>query len=245
MQWLDEAYMIGFLGVLAVGILLYVVTGAMYLYAMVAGSVNVLRIRRLEGPQTRDLGNTGTSIGDYEYQAGQSQVRAEIAEWGAWDAQRGVYVVEVPEPERKSYDPDPVRYYVWVKPPYVAAAIKAAPFTTVAAALLLSFALGSIMWGGLHFGFSAGGLSQAVWDKYHVTVDEDLPSDPGVGEVFEDVTVLVPRPSFEQQGYGEPVHGCRVDAGGGIENLVVACPDEYGEMHRLFPASNRPKEWFP
>jgi hypothetical protein len=244
MQWLDDVYAIGFLGTLAVGVLLYLVTGAMYLVTMVADLVNNLRVRRLAGPPTREFRTSRPLIGDVDYQVGQSGIREEIAGWGTWDAQRGVYAVEIPERHRDS-DDDPVRHYVWVKPPYVAAALKASPFTAAFAALLLSFALGSIMWGGLHFGFSAGGLPQAVWDKYRISVDEDLPSDPGVNERFEDVTILVPTSSYAVRGYGKPVSGCTIDAGSGIETLTVACPDGYGHMHELIALPDTPQEWFP
>ncbi len=245
MTWLDEAYTFGFLATLAPGIRLYLVTGATYLGTAVADRVNDRRVRRLEGPRTQSSRTTGVLIGDVEYRAEQSKTRGQIAEWGTWDAQRGVYAVEIPEHVRRPYDDEPVRHYVWVKPPYVAAALKASPLTATFAALLLSVALGSIMWGGPHFGFPAGGLPEAIWDKYEVSVEEDLPDDPRVNQKFEDVTVLVPASSSAIRGYGEPVRGCTIDAGGGIETLTVMCPDERGQMSELVPFLDTPQEWFP
>ncbi len=239
MQSADEAYAAALWVALAFGAVLWLVAGLFATLNHLGHFSHRHTMRRLRGTGPRSLRDTQSMLGTDSDSFSRRAIRSDIAEYGAWDSSRGVYVVRLPV-ERTTEGDDGIRCYAWTKPHYVLDSVMWSPLSVAVAAVLVYLMLGSYMAGGLHYGFPPGGLAQALEDKYGAHVAVSLPQEPALNQVFEGVFVT----QYDSDDSASTYPDCTVNAAGGIETLTVLCPDQSGYLRELHQRLDMPRRWF-
>lgn len=115
-SWPDDVYLWTFIGKLGLGVLLFGFAGLVRLASGLADVMEEHRIHRLRPPVTT-FEETAAKVGSADYRQDQSEIRDLIRDHGRWDAELGLYVVQMPESDRPVRGDGAVRYYAWARPP--------------------------------------------------------------------------------------------------------------------------------